>query len=175
MALATKLPWIAVNVSPVQLLDLQFADRSLRTIEEMKVDPKRIQIEVTESVLIDKPEIALATLRKLRSHGISIAIDDFGTGYSSMSYLQQFPVDRLKIDRTFVHALSEGEEGSAIVSAMIEMARALRLDVVAEGVETKHQLNVLRSLGCHEMQGYFFARPMPAAELQKDLQEKSAA
>jgi diguanylate cyclase (GGDEF)-like protein len=172
MARDNDIPWIAVNVSPVQLRDENFAERCLAIIKEVGVSPERIQIEITETVLVDNPELAAATFRKLRAKGILIAIDDFGTGYSSMSYLQDYPVDRLKIDRTFVNALSDGTKGKAIVAAMMEMARALKLDVTAEGVETNDQREMLYELGCREMQGYLFSRPLEAAKFMEILDGK---
>ncbi|WP_163272368.1 putative bifunctional diguanylate cyclase/phosphodiesterase [Chelativorans alearense] len=158
-------PWIAVNVSPVQLRDRNFANRCLGIIAQHNIDPRRIQVEITEAVVIDDPEIAGATLRKLRAAGVRVALDDFGTGYSSMSYLRDYPLDRLKIDRFFVHALCEGAEGRAIVAAVIDMARALKLEVTAEGVETAEQHAMLRDMGCNEMQGYLFSWPVSAAVL----------
>jgi EAL domain-containing protein (putative c-di-GMP-specific phosphodiesterase class I) len=137
------------------------------------VSPERVQIEITETVLIENPEVTAATFRKLRKNGIRVAIDDFGTGYSSMSYLQDFPVDRLKIDRSFVNALSEGTKGKAIVAAMMEMARALKLDVTAEGVETTDQRETLKGLGCQEMQGYLFSVPLESDQFMMMIEHKS--
>ena len=164
MAKRVPVAWIAVNVSPVQLRDADFARKCLDIIRSHELAPERIQIEITEAVVIENPDLAGTMLCALRSAGVRVALDDFGTGYSSMSYLQNYPLDRLKIDRFFVAALLEGEEGRAIVAAMIEMARALKLEVTAEGVETAEQRDLLVSLGCQEMQGYLFSRPMPAAD-----------
>ena len=170
MVAEIDIPWIAINVSSVQLRDENFADRCLSIVRQMGVSPERIQIEITETVLIENPELTAATFRKLRKNGIRVAIDDFGTGYSSMSYLQDFPVDRLKIDRSFVNALSDGAKGKAIVAAMMEMARALKLDVTAEGVETSDQREALKGLGCREMQGYFFSRPLESRQFMMMLE-----
>ncbi|WP_173934578.1 EAL domain-containing protein [Chelativorans sp. Marseille-P2723] len=164
MAGRLPVPWIAVNVSPVQLRDRDFARRCLRIMAAEGTSPDRIRMEITEAVIIDNPELATATLQILRSAGVRIALDDFGTGYSSMCYLQNFPLDRLKIDRVFVRALSEGaEEGRAIVAAMVAMAHALKLGVTAEGVETAEQRRMLERMGCQEMQGFLFSQPLDAA------------
>ncbi|MCR4264721.1 bifunctional diguanylate cyclase/phosphodiesterase [Nitratireductor sp. ZSWI3] len=172
MLARTDLPLMSVNVSPVQLRDEHFAERCLAILREEGIAPQRIQIEVTESVLIETPDLAVKTFEQLRKAGLSIAIDDFGTGYSSMSYLRNYPVDCLKIDRSFVQALSGSDQGRAIVGAMIEMARALKLGVVAEGVETTDQRNVLRSLGCNGMQGYLFSRPLTGEQFLNNLAGK---
>lgn len=171
MALRSDLPLMSVNVSAVQLRDENFADRCLAIIRKQRVDPSRIQIEVTETVLIENQELAIKTFVKLRKAGIRVAIDDFGTGYSSMSYLQSYPVDRLKIDRTFVQAMSDSEQGRAIIAAMLGMARALELDVIAEGVETDDQWQLLQTLGCHEMQGYLFSKPLDQSAFLKLIQK----
>ncbi|MCT7374371.1 putative bifunctional diguanylate cyclase/phosphodiesterase [Chelativorans salis] len=169
-----NLLWISVNVSAMQLRDEHFADRCLAIINEMQVAPERIQIEVTETVLIENRDLAVATFKKLRASGVRVAIDDFGTGYSSMSYLQNYPVDSLKIDRSFIQALSDNEEGRAIVGAMVEMARALKLNVVAEGVETVDQRDMLSAMGCGTMQGYLFSRPLKAHQFVQFSQEETA-
>ncbi|HET7410925.1 MAG TPA: EAL domain-containing protein [Paracoccaceae bacterium] len=163
MAISADLPLMSVNVSAVQLRDEHFAERCLAILRKERVEPSRIQIEVTETVLIENPDLAIRTFTRLRAAGVRVAIDDFGTGYSSMSYLQNYPVDRVKIDRSFVQAMSAGDQGHAIVAAMLEMARALDLFVIAEGVETAEQSDLLRSLGCHEMQGYHYSKPLEAS------------
>lgn len=171
-ALRTELPLMSVNVSAVQLRDENFAERCLDILRNEGVEPSRIQIEVTEDVLIKDPAIAAATFRRLRKAGVLIAIDDFGTGYSSMNYLQNYPVDRVKIDRSFVQRISESEQGVALIAAMLEMGRALGLAVIAEGVETTEQRRLLDGLGCHEMQGHLFSRPLPAEALIERLNEQ---
>ncbi|WP_011579938.1 MULTISPECIES: putative bifunctional diguanylate cyclase/phosphodiesterase [Chelativorans] len=169
MAVKADIPLMSVNVSAVQLRDEHFAERCLAIIRQENVAPERIQLEVTETVLIENPDLTVRIFETLREAGIRIAIDDFGTGYSSMSYLRNYPVDRLKIDRSFVQALSESKQGRAIVGAMLDIARALELDVVAEGVETVDQCKVLRSLGCREMQGYLFSRPLEPLQFLHSL------
>lgn len=174
MAIKSDVPLMSVNISGVQLRDKNFAERCLAIIRQEGLAPSRIQVEVTETVLIENPELAIETFSRLRKAGVRVAIDDFGTGYSSMSYLQNYPVDRLKIDRSFIQAASESPEGKAIVGAMLEMARALKLDVIAEGVETAEQCRLLRTLGCHFMQGYLFSRPLASAQFLQCVSDKQA-
>jgi EAL domain-containing protein (putative c-di-GMP-specific phosphodiesterase class I) len=127
----------------------------------------QLHLEITEGALVRAFGPAADTLARLHALGISLAIDDFGTGYSSLSYLQRFPFDVLKIDRSFIEALGRNASARAIVDAMLSMARALKLHVVAEGVETETQLAMLTDLGCPFIQGFLFARPMPLAQLQQ--------
>ncbi|HKO02510.1 MAG TPA: EAL domain-containing protein, partial [Thermoanaerobaculia bacterium] len=130
-----------------------------------------LELEITESVAMENVELTLQLLRDLRDIGITIAIDDFGTGHSSLSYLKQFPIDALKIDRAFVEDLPDRFEDAAIVKAVIALAQGLNLRVVAEGVETKPQLDFLREQGCREVQGYFFSYPVRGEELEKLLEQ----
>jgi EAL domain-containing protein (putative c-di-GMP-specific phosphodiesterase class I) len=130
------------------------------------VDPKLIELEITESQLMQDPDHAIRVMRSLSDAGIRIAIDDFGTGYSSLSYLTRFPVAALKIDRSFVADVLSDPADAAIVRTIIDMAHTLGSIVVAEGVETEAQAALLRGLGCEQAQGYFFARPMPEAQLR---------
>ncbi len=154
---------VAVNVSVVQLAQSDFCTDALNVIRSSGVDPRRITIEITESVLMDKPERSIAQLQQLRDAGVCIAIDDFGTGYSSLSYLRRLPVQVMKIDRSLlVDAVSQN--GRAVLVAMVNLSRELGLDCVAEGVETLEQFSLLRDLGCRRLQGYLFARPLPAPE-----------
>ena len=129
------------------------------------MDPGLLELELTESLVMSDVGQAIATMRELKVLGLQLSIDDFGTGYSSLSYLKQFPVDILKIDRTFVRDITANADDAAVVRAVISMAHSLRLEVVAEGVETLEQLDYLRRHGCDRMQGYFFSRPLPAEEI----------
>jgi EAL domain-containing protein (putative c-di-GMP-specific phosphodiesterase class I) len=157
---------ISVNLSARQVSHPSLVETVEKTLERTGLDPGRVSLEITESVLFDDAETALQTLRGLKDLGISLVLDDFGTGYSSLAHLKRFPIDVLKIDRSFVDGLGHDKEDSAIVAAVISMARALGIDVVAEGVETQHQATQLRLLGCPLAQGYLFARPMrPEAAL----------
>ena len=131
-------------------------------------------IEITEEVLMHNTETTIATLYQLRSLGVQIALDDFGTGYSSLSYLRSFPFDKLKIDRCFISGLGDGEESVNIVRAVTGLARSLQMETTAEGVEIEEQLQQVRDLGCTEMQGFLFSRPVPLHELMQFLADKSA-
>ncbi|MGB4360022.1 MAG: bifunctional diguanylate cyclase/phosphodiesterase, partial [Rhodoferax sp.] len=151
---------IAVNVSPLQLRDRGFIDEVKQAISIDARAAAGLELEITESLIMENVEHSIASLRALRGMGISITIDDFGTGFSSLSYLSKFPVDSLKIDRAFVIEMTESAQGLALVSTIINLAHALKLKVVAEGVETEAQAGLLRELDCDEMQGYLFSRPV---------------
>ncbi|RJG06096.1 GGDEF domain-containing response regulator [Noviherbaspirillum cavernae] len=159
---------IAVNIAIPQIYANlpEVIDRALR---EYGVPPSSLQLEITESLLIEDIERATSVLREISESGITIAIDDFGTGYSSLSVLKTLPIDVLKIDQSFVRDLGKDLGDNAIVAAIVNMARALALRVVAEGVETQEQLNILRQLGCDEHQGYFYSKPLPAALVAEQL------
>jgi EAL domain-containing protein (putative c-di-GMP-specific phosphodiesterase class I) len=158
---------LAVNVSPVQLKNQTLALRIARALATSGLRPCRLEIEITEAVLIRDDEAALAILHQLRDIGVRIALDDFGTGFSSLSYLKRFPFDKIKIDRCFVSDISEVDASSSIVQAVVNIATALNMTTTAEGVETEAQRELLRKLGCTEMQGYLFSRPKPAAEVKR--------
>ncbi|WXU22558.1 EAL domain-containing protein [Bradyrhizobium sp. A5] len=158
---------IAVNVSPVQLKCDTLALRIAGALAASGLDPRRLELEITEAVLIRDDEAALSILHQLRSIGVRIALDDFGTGYSSLSYLKRFPFDKIKIDRCFVADIAEASGAPVIVQAVVNIAAASNMTTVAEGVETEAQREMLRSLGCTEMQGYLFSKPKPAADVRK--------
>jgi EAL domain-containing protein (putative c-di-GMP-specific phosphodiesterase class I) len=124
-----------------------------------------LKLEITESVVMQKAESTIATLRELKGLGVQLAIDDFGTGYSSLSYLKRFPVDTLKIDRSFVAGIDADSQDTAIVEAVLALAKALNLNVTAEGIESLVQLRRLHALGCDRGQGYYFAKPLPASAI----------
>ena len=155
---------IAVNLSGRQLAQSDFASVAAAIVAEADIDPNRVQLclEITESLLMRDPEATAVTLQELKSSGMRLAIDDFGTGYSSLAYLKWFPVDTVKVDRSFIAGIDSDPADRAIVGAVIELAHALGITVVAEGVETRGQLTRLRSLGCDQAQGFLFARPHPA-------------
>src|SRR6202034_620661 len=153
---------IAVNVSPVQLRNRGFIEEIRRAVD---IDPRAasgLELEITESLIMEDVERGVEILQAIRLMGVRIAIDDFGTGFSSLSYLAKLPVDTLKIDRSFVVDMNLSDEGSALVATIISLAHALKLKVVAEGVETSEQLRLLGSLHCDEFQGFLFGRPVPA-------------
>ncbi len=156
---------IAVNLSPVQFKAKNLVDVVKSALEDVNMAPQRLQLEITESILMKNTFSTLQTLHKLRELGVKIAMDDFGTGYSSLSYLRSFPFDKIKIDRSFVNDLAKGVEPLAIVSAVATLANNLSMTSTAEGVETQEQLTTLQSVGCTEMQGYFFSRALPANEI----------
>ena len=156
---------IAVNISVLQFVHKHFVERLGQILKDTGLDPEYLELEITESLLAKDVEGAVIILDELKRLGVQISIDDFGTGYSSLNYLKSFPVDRLKIDRSFIKDILSSPDDDAIVSAVIGMAASLRLGVVAEGVETEAQLGVLRSKNCDEIQGYFLSRPIPAEEL----------
>ncbi len=152
---------MSVNVSPRQLSDTNFPAIVSEALTRSGVSPQLLWLEVTESVMIAEPELALATLRRLRSLGVRVALDDFGTGYSSLSLLQKFPLQRIKIDRAFVHGVADNPNDRSLVRTIIAMGRSLGLDIVAEGVESVHQLQVLSDLGCSKAQGFLISHPVP--------------
>jgi len=133
----------------------------LSVLLETGLNPQRLEIEITEGVLIDDFERAIAILRKIKNLGVRVAMDDFGTGYSSLSYLQAFPFDKIKIDQTFIAKIGTNNQATAIIHAIVGLGRALALPVIAEGVETEEQLAFLVTEGCNEVQGYFIGRPQP--------------
>jgi EAL domain-containing protein (putative c-di-GMP-specific phosphodiesterase class I) len=152
---------MAANVSPIEFQNEYFLDNLFAILEETGMDPKCLELELTEKSLINRDKATASTLNTLRKKGVKVAIDDFGTGYSSLSYLRKFPLDALKIDRTFIRQISTAGEDRTIVTAGIGMGKNLRMRVVAEGVETLEELEFLRAQQCDEAQGYFFSRPMP--------------
>jgi diguanylate cyclase (GGDEF)-like protein len=160
---------VAVNVSPVQFRGQTFALKVAAALAASGLPAHRLELEITETVLIRDDEAALATLHQLRALGVRIALDDFGTGYSSLSYLQRFPFDKIKIDRCFIRDIAENDGSSSIVQAVVNIAGARHMTTTAEGVETDAQLDVLRKLGCAEMQGYLFSPAIPAAEIAQLL------
>ena len=164
-AATSDLPWIAVNISPHQLRDPEFAGHVLSVLREAGVPPSRIQIEIIESALLENSQATRAVLAELRAAGICIALDDFGTGYSSINYLQRHVIDKLKIDRSFVKTLGASEASSAIVKAIVELATAMRMRVTAEGVETAAQRDLLIAMGCHELQGFLLSPALEAREI----------
>lgn len=161
-----RVPKVSVNISARQFSDGQLGKRIARMLSETGLPPACLELELTESILMREVNEALQMLAGLKKLGLSIAVDDFGTGYSSLNYLKQFPIDVLKIDRTFVDGLPAGEQDAQIARAIIAMAHSLNLAVIAEGVETHEQLEFLREHGCDEVQGYLFGRPMPASQFE---------
>ncbi len=160
---------VSVNVSSLQFRRVDFVDVVERTLEETGFDPSRLELELTESVLLGNVDTAEAAMRRLQALGVKVALDDFGTGYSSLLYLRRFPFDKLKIDRSFVHSIEKAADAAAIVHAVVSLGRGLGMQVTAEGVETADQQLFLRAAGVHSMQGFRFGKPVPPAELTKRL------
>jgi EAL domain-containing protein (putative c-di-GMP-specific phosphodiesterase class I) len=156
---------VTVNLSARQFADPELTDVVAEALAKADLPADALWLEITESVLMEEVETTANTLHALKSLGVHLAVDDFGTGYSSLSYLKRFPVDLLKIDRSFIDGLGTDPEDGAIVLAIVSLAQALRLEVVAEGVEHFHQLEALHRLGCDAIQGFLLCRPAPADEL----------
>ena len=156
---------VAVNISARQFDEPEFVESVIDIINRSGIDPKQLELEITESMLMRDTECAIDILARIKAIGVSIAIDDFGTGYSSLSHLKRFPIDTLKIDQSFVRELPQDSDAEAIVTAISSLAHALNLKVIAEGVETPGQLDALLSVECDYFQGYFFGRPAPLKEI----------
>lgn len=158
--LSDSLPFISVNLSGRHFAEPDLLDHVNEVIYDTRIRPSQLKLEITESAAMENADAAIKILQQLRAHGIQVSIDDFGTGYSSLSYLQRFPINTLKIDRSFVTELSDETGGGKLVSTIVAMAKALDLDVIAEGIETETQAEKLRDLGCEFGQGYLFSKPL---------------
>jgi len=163
---------VAVNLSARQFRDETLAESIAQALRLAELDPQGLGLEITESVIMQNASGTVNTLQELKRMGLSISVDDFGTGYSSLSYLKRFPIDVLKIDRSFVRDLATNPDDAAIASAIIAMAKSLKLDTVAEGVETEEQLAILRQYGCRLVQGFLFSKALPAEEFEVLLREQ---
>jgi predicted signal transduction protein with EAL and GGDEF domain len=166
---------MAVNISAMELRNESFLEGVFSALEDTGLDPKSLELELTESVLMKHAESAESILRTLRARGVHLAVDDFGTGYSSLSYLRKFPVDSIKIDQSFVRQITTAPGETTIVTAVISMGRSLKLRVVAEGVETQGELDFLQGHQCDEAQGYFFSRPVLPQAFARLLETGMAA
>jgi len=156
---------VAVNISPAQFRGDHLAETVISALAAGGLSPTQLELEITESVLLEETDATLKTLHQLRSFGIRISLDDFGTGYSSLSYLRSFPFDKIKIDRSFVREVTASANGAAIVRAIAGLGASLGMEITAEGVETREQLDLIRREGCTEVQGFYFSPPRPASEL----------
>ena len=163
---------VAVNLASPSFRSVDLAREVSAVLDSYQLRPDLLELEVTESMLMENVDVTLRTLRQLRELGVKLAIDDFGTGHSSLSYLRRFRVDQLKIDRSFVAEITKSASDAAITTIIILLGRELNLEVVAEGVETAEQARLLREQGCRLLQGYFFGSPVPADELARQLQTK---
>jgi EAL domain-containing protein (putative c-di-GMP-specific phosphodiesterase class I) len=158
---------VSVNISPAQFRNPGLVQAVIMALADSGLPARRLELEITETVLLEDSEATLSTLHRLRDLGVKIAMDDFGTGYSSLSYLQSFPFDRIKIDRSFVKDITSASGSLNIVRAVASMAKGLGMAATAEGVETQEQLETVRSEGCTEMQGFLFSRPRPVHEIEQ--------
>ena len=160
---------LAVNVSPRQLAEPNFADFVMQTLQHCGIDPTRLVLEITETILMDDTVSNSSVLQQLRSIGVRVAVDDFGTGYSSLGYLHELPIDLIKIDRSFVDRLSLGADEAVVANAIIRLGHSLGLEVIAEGIEQIGQADDLIAMDCRLGQGYYYAHPMPLAQLREHL------
>jgi EAL domain-containing protein (putative c-di-GMP-specific phosphodiesterase class I) len=166
---------MAINISAVQFRQRDLVARVRQFAEMAGVDPHQIELELTESMLMQDAREAVAVLSQLSEMGAQLAIDDFGTGYSSLSYLKQFPVDKLKLDQSFVRHMTSDHNDAVIAHATINLGHSLGLEVIAEGVETEDQYAYLLAEGCDVIQGYLFGRPVPPAEIEDLLRRQAAS
>jgi EAL domain-containing protein (putative c-di-GMP-specific phosphodiesterase class I) len=161
---------VSVNLSPAQFHHVDLETLLSGLLQTSGVEPARITLEITEGLLLDRSNMTRSTLQAIRNLGFRIALDDFGTGFSSLRYLIDFRFDKLKIDRSFVSGMSRVGTAKTIVETVIDLGRALNMDVIAEGIEEESEALMMRFLGCHSMQGYFFSRPVPASDIDVLLQ-----
>ena len=163
---------VAVNVSGQQIIEGDLIASIQQVLVDHQIDPHWLEIELTESSLMENTSHTIASLKTLQQMGIKVSIDDFGTGYSSLAYLRRFPIDKLKIDIAFIREVTSNPQDAAIAKTIIELAHSLDLQVIAEGVETVEQLAFLTANGCDQVQGYLFSRPLPISELDELLRER---
>jgi EAL domain-containing protein (putative c-di-GMP-specific phosphodiesterase class I) len=155
---------VSVNLSVVQFRQKDLGEHIREILRQHEITPANLELEITETAVMKDADTAIALLKRMKEMGVRLAMDDFGTGYSSLSYLKQLPIDKLKIDQSFVRDIAHDPDDAAIVSTIISMARSLKLMVIAEGVETDRQLAFLNQHGCDHGQGYYFSRPLPHHE-----------
>ena len=165
---------VSVNLSARQFQQPTLIDEVAGVLEDTGLPPGKLELEITESNAMQNADNTIHTLRELKALGVRIAMDDFGTGYSSLNYLKRFPIDTLKLDRSFIREVTTDATDAAIVNAVISMSHSLNLQVVAEGVETEDQLSALRKLKCDRIQGYLFSPPLPTDKLEAFLLERKA-
>jgi EAL domain-containing protein (putative c-di-GMP-specific phosphodiesterase class I) len=169
MAFPDVSPMMSVNLSARQFAQPDLGRQLSEILAETGLPAAGLELEITESVVMDSSDEAIEALRALQGLGVKLVLDDFGTGYSSLAYLKRLPLDTIKIDRSFVAGLADDDSNLPIVQAVVSLAHGLGIDVTAEGIETVEQRDCLRELGCDRGQGYWFARPLPAAELESFL------
>jgi len=162
---------VAVNLSALQWRKPDFAEHVMEIVDRAGADPRRLELELTETMLVDDVEDVIAKMRRLKARGVRFSVDDFGTGYSSLAYLRRFPLDQLKIDYSFVRDILVDAGSKAIAQTVITLSKAMGLSVIAEGVETVEQRDLLAGLDCHLFQGFLFSRAVPAEEFERKLEE----
>jgi diguanylate cyclase (GGDEF)-like protein/PAS domain S-box-containing protein len=167
--------FVAVNISARQLQDTRFVDKLGAILLESRMVPEHLELEITEGMVLNDVERVVGVLDEIKRRGVQLSLDDFGTGYSSLMYIKRFAIDKLKIDQSFVHDIGGDADDAAIVAAIIAIGRTLGLTIIGEGVETREQSEFLRIHGCHQVQGYYFAKPMPADRFERLLRERSGA
>ena len=160
---------MAVNISARQFQHPEFIGMVAAVLQKTCIDPHYLELEITESVAMHEVEKTIATLNELRAMHVQLSIDDFGTGYSSLSYLKRFPINKLKVDQSFIRNMTTDQNDASISRSIILLGQSLKLKVIAEGVETAAQLAMLQQFGCDEVQGYFFSKPIPANEIESFL------
>jgi EAL domain-containing protein (putative c-di-GMP-specific phosphodiesterase class I) len=170
---ATKHLMVSVNISGKHFAEGDLVEQTKNVLSDTGIDPAYLKLEITETAVMENAEHAISMLNQIRATGVRLSIDDFGTGYSSLSYLHRFPIDTLKIDRSFVGTMGNGAGNTEIVKAVIAVASALNLSVIAEGIESIGQLRQLKDLGCEYGQGYLFSRPLPVGEIELFLRDES--
>ena len=163
---------VSINISPKQLLKPGFTEDLLAKLARQGLSSRQIELEVTETSVRDNPDKGIAILKQLANAGFNLALDDFGTGYSSLEYLKLMPVDKLKIDRAFIRDLAVNNKDSAIAKIIVDMGSALGYQVLAEGVETKEQLDILASFSCNVIQGFYYSKPLHVADLESKLSNR---
>ncbi len=166
--------FVTVNISGRQFRKAGFVDEVREVIEDSGADPAMLKLEITESMLMENPQRMANILERLKSLGLSLAMDDFGTGYSSLSYLNRFPIDVIKIDRSFIRRMFQGRRDTKLVRTIVSLGRGMDMDVVAEGVEELGQVDTLQDMGCELAQGYYYSKPLPAEEATRLLKEGRA-
>ena len=162
----TSLPWVSINLSLSQLRDAMFAGEMLRTLDSAGVEPKRLQVEIKESSFMGEDPICTSNLKRLREAGIKIVLDNFGAGYSSLNFLRHYPVDKIKIDRSLIGQLSESDDCKAIARAIASLGRSMKKTVAVDGVASEADLNLVNEIGCDEIQGIRFSKPLRLINLR---------
>jgi len=163
---------VAVNITSVEFQDTRLVANIQSLLFKYNIPPKCLDLEITENIVMTDIKTAMNTIVTLQNMGIKVSIDDFGTGYSSLAYLRELPIDKIKIDRSFITEVASNDSDFTIVKSMIELSHGLGKRVLAEGVETREQLDLLRNIGCDAVQGFFISRPVPESELAKYLQRR---